>query len=123
MLFAASLLMLAQVETRATQPTFFIPVMLVLLIGGALGWLIAAVLGFSRARAYGPAIRWFALSAVCMIIYHLHFLVLGLLAAFGVKNDNDFGPVLSVGAFFNLFVVVGALCSIMGFVKLTQQQR
>ncbi len=118
----ASLLMLAQVETRATQPTFFIPVMLVLLIGGGLGWLIAAVLGFSRARAFGPAIRWFALSAVCLVIFHLHFLLLGILAAFGARNDNDFGSVLSVGAFFNLFVVLGAICSIMGFVKLTEQR-
>ena len=117
----ASLLMLAQVETRATQPAYFLPVVLILLVGGGLGWLIAAVLGFSRARAYGAAIRWFALSAVCMIGFHLHFLLLGLLAAFGAKNDNDFGPVLSVGAFFNLFIVLGALCSIMGFVKLTQQ--
>ncbi len=89
---------------------------------GGLGWLIAAVLGFSRARAFGPAIRWFALSAVCLVIFHLHFLLLGILAAFGARNDNDFGSVLSVGAFFNLFVVLGAICSIMGFVKLTEQR-
>jgi hypothetical protein len=109
----ASLLTLFQAETFK-QPGYFAPVVLLLLVGGAVGWLIAAVLGFSRARAFGPATRWFALTAVCLLIYHLQFLVL----AFGAyQNDSDL--VLGVGAFFNLFVALGAICSIIGFVRLT----
>jgi hypothetical protein len=109
----ASLMLLMQTETRATQPTFFLPVVLILLVAGVLAWLIAAVLGFQRARAFGPSTRWFALCAVCLIIYHLQFLLL----AFAVYGDAD--TALNVGAFFNLFVVLGAVCAIMGFVKLT----
>ena len=109
----ASLLTLFQAETFK-QPAYFAPIVLLLLLGGAVGWLIAAVLGFSRARAFGPATRWFALAAVCLLIYHLQFLVL----AFGVyQNDSDL--VLGVGAFFNLFVALGAVCSIIGFMRLT----
>lgn len=109
----AALLFLLQGETYS-KPGYFAPVALLLLLCGAVGWLIAAVLGFSRARAFGPATRWFALSAVCLLIYHLQFLVL----AFGVyQNDSDL--VLGVGAFFNLFVALGAICSIIGFIRLT----
>ncbi|MEJ7617619.1 MAG: hypothetical protein WKF30_11800 [Pyrinomonadaceae bacterium] len=110
----ASLLLLAQTETYRT-PSYFLPVALGLLLAGAIGWLVAAVLGFARARAFGPSIRWFALAAVCLIIYHLQFLIL----AFGTyQNDSDL--VLGVGAFFNLFVTLGAICAIVGFVRLTE---
>jgi hypothetical protein len=84
----------------------------VLLAGGALGWLVAAVLGFTRAR--GPAARWFALAAVCLVIYHLQWIVLGL-AMTGRGTDS----VLSLGAFFNLFVLLAAVCAILGFTRLT----
>lgn len=106
--------MLAQAETRANQPTYFIPVFLILLIAGGLGWMIAMVLGFQRARAFGPSTKWFAYSAVCLLIYHLQFIVLAL---FIINEDADM--VLKVGAFFNLFVVLAGVCAIMGFVKLT----
>ncbi len=115
----ASLLLLLQAETRATQPTFFLPVALILLITGGLGWLIAAVLGFQRARAFGPSARWFSLVAVCLIIYHLQFVLFGIVMVLSAQSDTDVGVALSVGAFFNLFVVIGAICAIMGFVKLT----
>lgn len=117
MLFA-SLLLLLQDETRATQPSFFLPVVLILLITGALGWLIAAVLGFQRARAFGPSARWFSLAAVCLIIYHLQFVLLGVVAVLS-RDQADLSMVLNVGAFFNLFVVLGGICAILGFVKLT----
>ncbi len=110
----ASLIMLAQVETRYTQPTYFAPVVLTLLAVGALGWLIATVLGFARARAFGPSTRWFAITAACLLLYHLQFLIL----AFGLIQ-NDPNLVLGVGAFFNLFVVLASVCAIIGFVRLT----
>ena len=45
------LLMLLQ-QLRATQPTYFFLVTLLLLIAGGVAWLIAAVLGFaSRPRS------------------------------------------------------------------------
>lgn len=110
----ASLLMLAQTETRYTQPTYFYPIALFLLIAGAVGWLIAAVLGFARARAFGPSVRWFALASVCLIMYHLQFLMLAL----GIVLDNP-DLTLAVGAFFNIFIVLGSVCAVMGFVRLT----
>src|SRR4026209_1515281 len=113
-----SLLLLQQL--RATQPNYFFIVTLLLLIAGGVGWLIAAVLGFARSAAFGPSARWFSYAAVCMIIYHLHFLLFGVIAVLGIsQNSIDLNMALGVGAFFNLFVVLGAVCAIMGFVKMT----
>ena len=115
MTLIATFLLLAQADDQIFRtPTYFAPVFLLLLVAGAIGWLVAAVLGFARARAFGASTRWFALAAVCLIIYHLQILVLG----FGVaQRDNDL--VLSIGAFFNLFIVLASICAIIGFVRLT----
>ncbi|HXM33664.1 MAG TPA: hypothetical protein VN920_00620 [Pyrinomonadaceae bacterium] len=113
-MFLTSILMLAQVETRYNQPIYFVPVVVLMLAAGLVLWLVAAVLGFARAKAFGPSTRWFAIGAVCMIIYHLQFLLLAL----GVILENP-NLTLVVGAFFNLFAVVAAICSIMGFIRLT----
>ena len=110
----ASVLLLAQVERRYDQPTWFAFVAVALLLAGVVAWLIAAVLGFARARAFGPSTRWFAFAAVCMIIYHLQFLLLAL--GFILESPS---MTLNVGAFFNLFVVLAAVCSAMGFIRLT----
>lgn len=110
-MFPASHLILAQAESFPI-PRFFLPVVLLLLVGGALGWLIAAVLGFARARAFGASARWFTYAAVCLLIYHLQFFVL----AFVSNNPNQ---ALAVGAFFNLFVMLASICAIIGFVRLT----
>jgi uncharacterized membrane protein YhdT len=109
-----TLLMLAQTETRYVQPTYFIPVVLFMLVAGLIGWLVATVLGFARARAFGTVTRWFALASACMILYHLQFLLLAL----GLILDNP-EMTLAVGAFFNLFAVLAAACAIMGFLRLT----
>lgn len=119
-MFPLLLMLLQQPQLRATQPTYFFPVVLLLLIAGGVGWLIAAVLGFARSPAFGPSARWFSYAAVCMIIYHLHFLLFGAFAVLGVsQNSVDLSMALGVGAFFNLFIVFGAICAIMGFVRLT----
>jgi hypothetical protein len=112
MLFDSSLI-LAQVETQFPAPGYFQLVMLALFALGAIGWLVAAVLGFARAPAFGPAARWFALAAVCLLLYHIQFVLTVLV---GSSNPEIF---LAVGAFFNLFIVLGAGCGIMGFVRMT----
>ena len=107
-------------QLQATQPGYFFLVTLVLLILGGVAWLIAAVLGFARSPAFGPPARWFSYAAVCLIIYHLQFILFGIFVFMGVsQNSVDLTTALGVGAFFNLFVVLGAVCSIMGFVKMT----
>ena len=119
-MFPLLILLLQQPQLRATQPNYFFPVAMLLLIAGGVGWLIAAVLGFARSPAFGPSARWFSYAAVCMIIYHLHFLLFGIFAVLGIsQNSVDLSMALGVGAFFNLFVVFGAICAIMGFVRLT----
>ena len=110
----ASILMLAQVKTDYTQPAYFFPVFVSMFALGLVLWLVAAVLGFARAKAFGSSTRWFALAAVCMIIYHLQFLVLAL----AVILDNS-SLLAAAGAFFNLFAVVAAICAILGFIRLT----
>ena len=115
-----SLLAIFLQDVRATQPAYFFPVVIALLILGGIAWLVAAVLGFARAKAFGPSVRWFSYAAVCLILYHLHFVVFGVLAMIGVtQNPSDLGSALGVAAFFNLFVLLGAVCAIMGFIRLT----
>ncbi|MBA2524511.1 MAG: hypothetical protein H0V18_01830 [Pyrinomonadaceae bacterium] len=110
----AMLAMLAQAETTFRQPGYFAPVMLGLLVLGAVGWLIAAVLGFARARAFGPSARWFSFAAVCLILFHLQFIALGFSL---LTEDNTL--IFGILTFFNVFVVLGAVCAIMGFIRLT----
>src|SRR5438128_7303750 len=107
-----------QSDIRAKPPSYFGPVFIGILVAGGIGWLIASVMGFARARAFGASARWFSFAAVCLLIYHIQFLLLGFLAIAG-KQQGDLDAVLAFGAFFNVFVVVGAFCAIMGFVRLT----
>lgn len=115
----ASLFLLIQTETHATQPGYFNSVAFTLFATGLVLWLVASVLGFGRARKLGPAARWFARSAVCLLFYHLHLLLIGVVGVVAFRRgQTDYGMMLNVGAFFNLFIVLGALCAIMGFFKL-----
>src|SRR2546425_12738330 len=103
-----------QVETTFNEPSYFFPVVLGSLVFGAILWLVAAVLGFARARAFGASARWFSFAAVCLILFHLQFIGLG----FGMlTKDNDL--IFSILTFFNFFVVLAAICAIMGFIRLT----
>jgi hypothetical protein len=112
-MLTAVILSLAQTETTFHEPSYFAPVVLGMLALGALLWLVAAVLGFARARAF-PAARWFSFAAVCMLLFHLQLISLG----FGfLTKDNDL--VFSILTFFNLFVVVAGFCAILGFIRLT----
>src|SRR5207245_6822087 len=111
----ASISPLAQVETTTSfhEPWYFAPVMLGLLLVGLVAWLIAAVLGFARARAFGPSARWFSFAAVCLILFHLQFIILG----FGfLTKDNSL--VFTSLTFFNVFVLLAGICAIMGFIRL-----
>ena len=113
-------LLLGLQQIRATQPGYFFLVTLLLLVAGGVAWLVAAVLGFARSPAFGPPARWFSYAAVCLIIYHLQFLLFGIFVFMGMsQNSVDLTAALGLGAFFNLFVVLGAVCAIMGFVRMT----
>jgi len=103
-------------EARQTQagPEYFNLVVLLLLVLGALGWLVATVLGFSRARAAGPAARWFALASACMFLFHLHLVVVGV-----VLSQRAVGTAYTLGAFVLLFVFLAAVCAIIGFTRFT----
>jgi hypothetical protein len=110
----AFFLMIAQTQTTFREPSYFAPAVLGMLALGAVAWLVAAVLGFARALAFGPSVRWFSFAAVCLLLFHLQIIGLG----FGVlTKDNDL--IFSILTFFNLFVVLGAFCAIIGFIKLT----
>jgi hypothetical protein len=110
----AMIALLAQADTTFREPGYFAPVVLSLLVLGAIVWLIAAVLGFARARAFGPSARWFSFASVCLILFHLQFIALG----FGVlTKDNDL--VFGLLTFFNIFVLLAGVCAIVGFIRLT----
>ena len=97
------------------QTLMSVVVIIVLLVAGLMGWLVAAVLGFARARAFGPSTRWFALSALFVLFYHLHLVVFALLG----RVESDMEKLLSFGAFFNLWIVLASVCAVIGFLRLT----
>lgn len=105
---------LAQAEPPTQLYTRFIWTVAGLLAIGGLGWLIATALGFARARAYGESARWFAVSAACMLLYHVQWLVLAL---YGLKSTNR-EDLANLFAFFNLFIALGAVCAIVGFSRM-----
>jgi uncharacterized membrane protein YhdT len=112
-MFIASTLMLADVNTF-DAPAYFLPVFAGMFLLGLVAWLIAAVLGFARARAFGPSARWFSFAAVCLLLFHIQIIVVG----FGVIS-LDKSMALGLVAVLNLFVILGAVCAIMGFIRLT----
>jgi hypothetical protein len=95
-------------------PMHFILVVVSLVCLGGLGWLIAAALGFARARAFGDSARWFAISAVCLLLNQIQWIVF---AIYGMSDRSE-ENVLVLGEFFNLFVVLGAICAIVGFMRM-----
>lgn len=113
-MFIASMLLLVQVDTTFNKPSYFIPVFLGMFMLGAVAWLVAAVLGFARARAFGPSARWFSFAAVCLLLFHIQIIAVG----FGVIS-NDTSLAFSILTFLNLFVILGAVCAILGFIRLT----
>ena len=113
-MFILLVMLLGQVANTFHQPSYFVPVMVTMFLLGAVASLIAAVLGFARARAFGPSARWFSFAAVCLLLFHIQILAIGFGA---ISNDTGFAA--SMVAFFNLFIILGACCAIMGFIKLT----
>jgi hypothetical protein len=116
-MFMGLIAMLAQTETTFKEPGYFAPLMLGMLLLGAVTWLVAAVLGFARARAFGASVRWFSFASVCLILFHLQFILLG----FGLLT-KDSNLVFNILSFFNVFVILAAVCAIMGFVRLTSRR-
>jgi hypothetical protein len=99
-------------------PTYIPWVVFGLLGVGGLGWLIAAALGFARARAFGEPARWFAISAVCLLLYHVQWVVFGI---YGINEKNP-ENVLRAVAFFNIFVALGAVCAVVGFMRMNDKR-
>src|SRR5256886_14629881 len=117
-MFPLATLLSLQAGLSARQPAYFALVFVGLLIIGGIGWLIASVLGFARARAFGASTRWFSFAAVCLLIYHIQFVLFGFVTWISAQQ-NDTDSILQFGAFLNVFIVLGAICAIMGFVRLT----
>ena len=105
-------------------PAYFPWVALGLLGVGGLGWLIAAALGFARGRVFGDSLRWFATSAVCLLLYHIQIIVFAIYVIIekGV-NEQNVENVVGMAAFFNLFVALGAICAIVGFMRLSNPRQ
>ena len=90
-------------------------VFLVLFVSSLLGWLVAVVLGFARSRAFGPSARWFAIACLCLLGFNLHLLAVSILG----MTETDPEKVLSFGAFSPLFLLLGSISAIIGFLRLT----
>jgi hypothetical protein len=105
---------LAQAQSPQIQSTALVLTIVVLLGAGLVGWLAATVIGFARAR-FGAATRWFALASLCLLIYHVQWIAFGLLG----RGETNLNRLLSFGSFFNLFVFLGSICAIVGFLRLS----
>ena len=113
-------LLLAQTANTFNKPGYFETVVSALLLLGALAWLVASALGFSRVQGFGASARWFALAAVCLVLYHIHLIFVALSAVI-FQGDPDMP--LRIGAFFNFFVLLGGVCMIIGLTRLTDTRR
>ena len=108
--------MLAQADSESAQvilPKYFVPIFFTLMVAGLLGCLIGAVLGFGRSRGHDGGGRWFALAAVCLVIYHVQLLVMGFAAL--KANASIAFPLITA---LNLFIFLAAVCIILGFYKM-----
>lgn len=117
MLIALPVMVATTLGQVYAPPAYMVVPLVVLLVAGAIGSLIAAVLGFNRARAYGASTRWFAIAFVCLLIYHAQWLVAGFALV-----QNDASLAFGLLSFFNLFVVLATICAIIGFVRLTDSR-
>lgn len=110
------ILMFAQTDTQSAQvilPSYFVPIFFAMMVAGLLGCLIAAVLGFGRSRVHGGHACWFAIAAVCLVLYHVQLLVMGFAAL--KANASIAFPLITL---LNLFIFLAAVCIIMGFFKM-----
>lgn len=119
MLLSVSYL-LAQQSNTFNKPGYFETVVSALLLLGALSWLVASALGFSRVQGFGASARWFALAAVCVVLYHIHLIFVAVSAAI-FSGDPDMP--LKIGAFFNLFILLGGVCMIIGLTRMADPRR
>ena len=108
---------LAQAVPRFSSS--YAPLFVILFGAGTIGWLVATVLGFARARAFGASARWFAFAALAMLVFHLYLVAIAWLG----MTETDADKVLSIGAFIIFFPALAALCAIVGFVRLTDPRR
>ena len=118
MLIASTLPLLAAMWAQAVPrfgTSLTVMVFLILFVGALVGWLIATVLGFARARAFGPSARWFAFSSLCLLAFNLHLLAVSVLGM--IETDPE--KVISFGAFSPLFLLLGSVSAIIGFLRLT----
>ena len=113
-----SLILFAFQDTRFTQPgPMFTYIAMGLIALGLLGWLVVAAVGLPRAKRMGPGGTWFALSAICLLLFNVHLLAFLVMMGMATVNKQDSGPAVKFGFFFNAFVVLGALCALIGFMK------
>jgi hypothetical protein len=108
------ILLQAADQTTFRRPGYFVPVIIGSFVLGAVLSLVAAVLGFARARAFGASARWFSFAALSLLLFHLQFLAFG----FGVLLSDD-NTIFTILTFFDTFIVLAAFCAIMGFIRLT----
>ncbi|HYP01805.1 MAG TPA: hypothetical protein VER76_16560 [Pyrinomonadaceae bacterium] len=118
MLIASTLPTLAAVLGQAVPrfgTSLTVVVFLIFFVGALVGWLVATVLGFARARAFGPSTRWFALACLCLLGFNLHLVAVSVLG----MTETDPEKVISFGAFAPLFLLLGSISAIVGFLRLT----
>jgi hypothetical protein len=113
-----SLFLLVFQDTRFTYPgPIFTYIAMGLIAAGIIGWLLAVVVGFPRIKRMGPGGSWFALSALCILLFHVHLLAFGVILGIATVKKQDPGLAMKVGFFFNAFIVLGAFCALIGFAK------
>lgn len=111
--FAVVLLQNTSTVSNYQQPKYFVPTLLLLLVVGLLVSLVAFVLGRGRARAGGPAVKWFSFAALALFLYYVQWFAF----AFAIARQST-TLIWLLLSFNTLFVLIAAVCALMGFMQI-----
>jgi hypothetical protein len=113
MFFGAVFMLFQETTNVYQQPSYFLPIFLVLWLVGIVLTLGMTVMGFRKMKMAGKAACWFGLAGVFLMLNFLQW----LLFSFAIARQN-MSLTWGMASFMHLPVVLAAVCGLIGLTKL-----